>query len=118
MGFEWQRKNPGRRSRAFLAGIGAAGAATAAAAAATPATPRGAHAGATRCRPSRNPCGDGRQIEEAHPGATVDSLHIAAAGSDYMVDVLMALGYTYVAATPGTTFRGLQESVINHAIAR
>ena len=50
--------------------------------------------------------------------ATVDRYHIAAAGSDYMVDVMMALGYTYVAATPGTTFRGLQESVINHAIGK
>ena len=35
-----------------------------------------------------------------------------------MVDVMMALGYKYVAAMPGTTFRGLQESVVNYAIGK
>ena len=39
--------------------------------------------------------------------------HVANPGSDFMVDCLKALGYEYVAATPGSTFRGLQESVIN-----
>ena len=35
--------------------------------------------------------------------------HVANPGSDFMVDCLKALGYEYVAATPGSTFRGLQE---------
>jgi thiamine pyrophosphate-dependent acetolactate synthase large subunit-like protein len=115
-----KKKSGGVDRRAFLAGIGAAGAATAAAAAATPATAEAAHTQAPTALPpvTQSHAAMVAQIEEAHPGATVDSLHIAAAGSDYMVDVLMALGYTYVAATPGTTFRGLQESVINHAIGK
>ena len=36
-------------------------------------------------------------------------------GSDYMVDVLKALDMDYVAAVTGSSFRGLQESVINYA---
>jgi len=40
--------------------------------------------------------------------------HVANPGSDFMVDCLKALGYEYVAATPGSTFRGFQESVINY----
>jgi acetolactate synthase I/II/III large subunit len=40
--------------------------------------------------------------------------HVANPGSDFMVDCLKALGYDYVAATPGSTFRGFQESVVNY----
>ncbi len=35
-------------------------------------------------------------------------------GSDFMVDVLKSLGFEYVAANPGSTFRGLHESFINY----
>src|SRR5262249_16076648 len=35
-------------------------------------------------------------------------------GSDLMVDVLRDLGIEYVAANPGSSFEGLQESIINH----
>jgi acetolactate synthase I/II/III large subunit len=37
-------------------------------------------------------------------------------GGDYMVDVLKALDIDYVASTPGSTFRGLQESIINYGM--
>jgi acetolactate synthase-1/2/3 large subunit len=40
--------------------------------------------------------------------------HVKNPGSDFVVDCLSALGYEYVAAIPGTTFSGFQESVINH----
>ena len=36
-------------------------------------------------------------------------------GGDFMVDVLKALDIDYVASCPGSTFRGLQESIINYA---
>ena len=36
------------------------------------------------------------------------------AGSDYMVDVIKSLGFEYVCANPGSSFRGLQESIINY----
>jgi thiamine pyrophosphate-dependent acetolactate synthase large subunit-like protein len=35
-------------------------------------------------------------------------------GSDFMVDVLKTLDLDYIATLPGSTFRGLHESLINH----
>jgi thiamine pyrophosphate-dependent acetolactate synthase large subunit-like protein len=35
-------------------------------------------------------------------------------GSDFMVDVIKSLGVPYVLANPGSSFRGLQESLINY----
>jgi acetolactate synthase I/II/III large subunit len=35
-------------------------------------------------------------------------------GSDFMADVLKSLAFEYVAANPGSTFRGLHESFINY----
>src|SRR5262249_60223245 len=35
-------------------------------------------------------------------------------GSDFMVDVLKAIGIDYVCANPGSSFRGIHESVINY----
>jgi acetolactate synthase-1/2/3 large subunit len=103
--------------RAFLAGIGAAGAASAAAAAATPTA---LEAKPTTLPPvSQSYATTIAQLEQAPPTAgAADALHINNPGSDYMVDVLIGLGYKYVAATPGTTFRGLQESVITYAMGK
>lgn len=105
--------------RGFLAGIGAgaAGAASAAVAGVTPAA-------AEAARPTALPKVDARRVtaiaaaEEAPPrvGVADDKWHVSNPGSDYMIDVMVDLGYKYVAATPGTTFRGLQESIINYAI--
>ena len=35
-------------------------------------------------------------------------------GSDFMIDVIKSLGFEYVAANPGSTFRALHESLINY----
>jgi len=35
-------------------------------------------------------------------------------GADFMVDVIKTLGIEYIAANPGSSFRGLQESFINY----
>ena len=35
-------------------------------------------------------------------------------GSDYMVDVFKSLGFEYVLANPGSSFRGLHESLVNY----
>jgi acetolactate synthase-1/2/3 large subunit len=35
-------------------------------------------------------------------------------GSDFMVDVLKATGMEYIASNPGSSFRSLQESIINY----
>src|SRR5438552_4474364 len=46
--------------------------------------------------------------------ASLDVLTEGRAGSDFMVDVIKPLGVDYICANPGSSFRGLQESVINY----
>jgi acetolactate synthase-1/2/3 large subunit len=46
------------------------------------------------------------------PGAEV--LTVDRTGSDYMVDVIKSLGFEYVCANPGSSFRGIHESLINY----
>ncbi len=48
--------------------------------------------------------------------AAVDSsdMTVAHPGSDVMVDVIKSLGIQYVALNPGSSFRGLHESIINY----
>ena len=43
-----------------------------------------------------------------------DVLTTDSAGSDFMVDVIKSLGFEYICANPGSSFRGLHESVINY----
>src|SRR5579862_3809547 len=35
-------------------------------------------------------------------------------GSDFMVDVIKTLGFEFVAANPGSSFRGIHESLVNY----
>jgi acetolactate synthase I/II/III large subunit len=84
--------------RAFLKGAAATAAAvigTQMAAAATPAQSAESHA-------------DGKE-----PAPTRDKI-IARPGSDFMVDVIKATGIEYIASNPGSSFRSLQESIINY----
>src|SRR6202049_1491358 len=46
--------------------------------------------------------------------ATVDVSSNERPGSDFMIDVIKSLGIEYCAANPGTSFRGLHESVITY----
>jgi thiamine pyrophosphate-dependent acetolactate synthase large subunit-like protein len=51
------------------------------------------------------------------PEATTSPVEVSAntrSGADFMVDVIKSLGIEYCAANPGTSFRGLHESVINY----
>ncbi|HEY6362241.1 MAG TPA: thiamine pyrophosphate-dependent enzyme [Vicinamibacterales bacterium] len=53
--------------------------------------------------------------EAAPPDADVQVLGSnERCGSDYMVDVLKSLNFEYVCANPGSSFRGLHESIINY----
>ena len=59
----------------------------------------------------------GRQadrVETAPPPPHVDVYTTDRPGSDFMVDVIKSLGFEYVAANPGSSFRGLHESLINY----
>src|SRR6266853_6199594 len=51
--------------------------------------------------------------EQQSPGE-VEVLTTDSCGSDYMVDVIKSLGFEYVCANPGSSFRGMQESIINY----
>jgi thiamine pyrophosphate-dependent acetolactate synthase large subunit-like protein len=48
----------------------------------------------------------------AEAGAIVSENHRP--GSDFMIDVIKSLGIEYCAANPGSSFRGLHESMINY----
>jgi acetolactate synthase-1/2/3 large subunit len=52
----------------------------------------------------------------ASPAATerVDVYTTDRPGADFMVDIIKSLGFEYVAANPGSTFRALHESLINY----
>jgi acetolactate synthase-1/2/3 large subunit len=54
--------------------------------------------------------------KEAEAGMSpgLDVLTADRSGSDFMVDAIKSLGFEYVSANPGSSFRGLHESVINY----
>ena len=96
-------RSQGVRRRSFLKGVTAAGAAAvggslvggATPAAAAPATPDVARV-------------------SFPPSALGAAKVIERPGSDFMVDVLKALQVEYVASNPGSSFRGLQESIVTY----
>jgi acetolactate synthase-1/2/3 large subunit len=51
---------------------------------------------------------------ETDPTGAVEVLTTDRPGSDFMVDVIKSLGFEYVAANPGSSFRSLHESLINY----
>src|ERR1700692_2840307 len=51
---------------------------------------------------------------ETEVPAVAEVLTADRTGSDFMVDVIKALGFEYVCANPGSSFRGLHESIINY----
>src|SRR5712692_1623132 len=60
---------------------------------------------ASAATPAEKPNGPARSLSE-----TI----ISRPGSDFMVDVIKAIGLEYIAANPGSSFRSLQESIINY----
>jgi len=99
-------KNDAIDRRKFLKGAAAGAAVFAAMPAAANAQPGEApRAGAAQPMPKE---------PEAGTPAELDVLTESRSGSDFMVDVIKSLGIEYVAANPGSSFRGLHESVINY----
>jgi acetolactate synthase-1/2/3 large subunit len=54
-----------------------------------------------------------KAAETGNP-ADVEVLTTDRPGSDFMIDVVKSLGIEYICANPGSSFRGLQESVVNY----
>jgi thiamine pyrophosphate-dependent acetolactate synthase large subunit-like protein len=98
--------------REFLQKGALAGAAlvgTPAVAAAQTAAPQGAAV------PAQSPSPPLTLAAETAPPAEVQVLgDNERCGSDYMVDVFKSLGFEYICANPGSSFRGLHESFVNH----
>jgi len=51
---------------------------------------------------------------EADPPEIVEVLTTDRPGGDFMVDVLKTLDFEYVASNPGSSFRGIHESIVNY----
>src|SRR5689334_5151213 len=51
---------------------------------------------------------------EPSAASEIEVLTTSSCGSDYMVDVIKSLGFEYVCANPGSSFRGMQESILNY----
>ena len=92
------------KRRQFLAGLAAAPAVTAAATA-TKAVAQTQAPAASSVPPV--PMTD-RSLNDLPPQT------IGKTGSDFMVDILKSLDIEYVASCPGSTFRGIHESIINY----
>jgi acetolactate synthase-1/2/3 large subunit len=103
--------------RGFLTGV-----ATAAAGAAALTRIPGADAAAAQRGESNTPAPPPSQVQVDRDAGTVrpparpssGERAVVRPGSDLMVQVLKDLGIEYVALNPGSTFEGLQESIINY----
>ncbi len=103
-------KTPNIKRRQFLAGAVAAGpvlglAGATKAVAQTPARP------ATAAAPST-----AATVRDTHPPQEQKLVTSGKVGGDFMVDCLRSLDIDYIASCPGSTFRGIQESIINYGM--
>src|SRR5438128_2262891 len=55
----------------------------------------------------------GEAQDQAAP-APAEVLTTDRPGADFMTDVIRSLGFEYVCANPGSSFRGLHESIVNY----
>lgn len=105
------RKGPSVSRRGFVTGSAVAGVASAfypADAAAATGAAGAAQAGKASAVPATNAQAETGEVD------TNPARQFARCGADFMTDVIKTLDIDYVAANPGSTFRGLQESLINY----
>src|SRR5215472_11733493 len=101
-----KRSKPNVNRRNFLKGAAVGAAAGAAAFAAGPAS--------AVAEPKRAVPPPMSPVAEVEAPSVAEILTADRTGSDYMVDVIKSLGFEYVCANPGSSFRGLHESIINY----
>ena len=101
--------------RGFLKGAAAGAAGAAAALVAKPEAAKAQEAAEVHRPATPTPLPGAKQTAaETTPPPHVDVYTTDRPGSDFMVDVIKTLGFEYVAANPGSSFRGLHESLINY----
>src|SRR4029077_6515889 len=90
------------------------GAATAGTVALAPQARAQAPTGAENPAPKAVPPTATQMAVETKVPPALEVLTEGRSGSDFMVDCIKSLGFDYIAATPGASFRGLHESLINY----
>jgi thiamine pyrophosphate-dependent acetolactate synthase large subunit-like protein len=102
--------------RDFLKGAAVTGAAALVPDAVSGAAPQGAPqaAAAQGPRPATAPVA----TREADPVVEVEAITTDRPGGDFMVDVLKSLNFEYIASNPGSSFRGIHESIVNYGSNR
>jgi acetolactate synthase I/II/III large subunit len=100
-------KKPAVDRRNFLKCAAATGAAAL--------VPASGTANAQQTAPSALPQGSAPiPPREVDPSGHVEVLTTDRPGGDFMVDVIKSIGFDYVASNPGSSFRGIHESIINY----
>ena len=106
-------RKPAVDRRSFLKGAAVSGAAAlvpdSVASAAPPGAPQAAPA-PQGAGPATPPVA----VREVDPVVEVEAVTTDRPGSDFMLDVLKSLDFEYVASNPGSSFRGIHESIINY----
>src|SRR5438445_232261 len=54
------------------------------------------------------------EAQEQTSSTAAETLTTGRPGADFMTDVIRSLGFDYVCANPGSSFRGLHESIVNY----
>jgi len=107
-------KTEGLNRRGFLAGATAAGlAAVPLAKTSTVAAQETGTDAAAAPLPNAAQAAMEHEVPEGYTGVQAANYFVDHPGSDFMVDVLKALDFDYLALNPGSAFRGLHESVLN-----
>ncbi len=109
-------KSVGLDRRGFLAGATAAGLAAVPLATTSPVNAQEASArsnGASAPLPNAVDAAMEHEAPDGYTDAQAANYFVDHPGSDFMVDVLKALDFDYLALNPGSAFRGLHESILN-----
>lgn len=53
-------------------------------------------------------------VPEGYSAAEAREYFVRNPGSDFMLDVIKRLGFDYITTNPGSSFRGIHESIVNH----
>ncbi len=107
-------KTEGLNRRGFLAGATAAGlAAVPLAKTSTVSAQEAGTDAAAAPLPNAAQAAMEHEVPEGYTGVQAANYFVDHPGSDFMVDVLKALDFDYLALNPGSAFRGLHESILN-----
>ena len=74
----------------------------------------GAVAAQSPTGPAAAPANAPAPAREVDPPADVEELVTDRPGGDFMVDVIKSLQFDFVASNPGSSFRGIHESIVNY----